>query len=192
MGEKSHLLRGERRGTVARESNPGGILQGGNKTGGERASNRNLAEDLPFWSPDVSGHRPRKAPPRHHSLLGSSPLMPALLLLLIVALLPSSEWFRQSVHSAVNFPVLQWISALIKGEKKQSLMPKVKVWAKKQTGFYYCRGDVLFGTKRGRLMTQDEALESGYRPSGGQYCTADKATELSRNSEPSRKPPDAR
>jgi hypothetical protein len=114
-------------------------------------------------------------------------LIPALLLLLIVALLPSSGWFRQSVHTAFRFPVLQKLSALIRGQKKQVLEPKVKVWAKKQTGFYYCRGDILFGTKQGALMAQDEALMSGYRPAGGDYCAAKKPTEVSRNREPSRR-----
>jgi hypothetical protein len=165
---------------VARKLEPDRILRGG-----ERSESRNLAEPPPFWSPDVPGTRARKPALRRHSLLGSSPLIPALFLLLIVALLPSSKWFRQSVHTAVNFPVLQWISGLIKEPKKQSLMPKVIVWAKKQPGFYYCRGDVLFGTKHGRLMAQDKALESGYRPADGQYCTDDEATEVSRNSEPS-------
>ena len=81
---------------------------------------------------------------------------------------------------------MQKISALIHGQEKQQLAPDVKVWAKKQAGFYYCRGDVLFGTKSGRLMTQDDALMSGYRPAGGQYCAPDKEAEVSRNSEPSR------
>jgi hypothetical protein len=165
---------------VARKLEPGRILRDG-----ERSGSRNLAEPPPFWSPDVPGTRPHKPARRRHSLLGSSPLIPALFLLLIVALLPSSKWFRQSVHTAVRFPVIQSISALIHGQKKQSLMPNVKVWAKKQTGFYYCRGGILFGKDEGRLMTQGEALESGYRPADGQYCTADKATEVSRNSEPS-------
>jgi hypothetical protein len=172
---------------VARESQSGKNLQGGKKTGWERGSSRNLAGDVPFWSPEVSGTRPPKPARRRHSLLGSSPLIPALILLLLIVFLPASKWFRQSVHSAAQFPVLQQISALIHGQKEQSLMPNVKVWAKKQTGFYYCRGNILFGTKQGKLMAQGKALTSGYRPADGDYCTSDKATEVSRNSEPPRK-----
>lgn len=76
---------------------------------------------------------------------------------------------------------------LIHGQKKQQLLPNMKVWAKKQSGFYYCPGNILFGTKQGRLVTQEKALTSGYRPAGGQYCTADNATEVSRYNEPSPK-----
>jgi hypothetical protein len=177
---------------VARNSPPGKKLQGGEKTGGGRASNRNLDNEPPFWVADVSADRSPKRAPRDHSLLGSSPLIPALLLLLIVAFLPSSKWFRQSVRSAVTFPVVQHIFALIKGRNEQPLMPKVKVWINRQSGFYYCWGDVLFGKDRGMLMTQDEALTSGYRPAIGHYCTTDKATEVSRNSEPSPKDPGAK
>jgi hypothetical protein len=172
---------------VAREYQSGNRLRGGEKTGGERARSRKIAADVPFWSPEVSGTHPHKPARRRNSVLGSSPLFPALLLLLIVVLLPSSEWFRQSVQTAFRFPVMQKLSALIRGKKKQAPEPKVKVWAKKQTGFYYCRGDILFGTKQGRLMTQDEALMTGYRPASGDYCTADKPTEVSRNREPSQK-----
>jgi hypothetical protein len=172
---------------VAREYQSGNRLQAGEKTGGERASRRKIAADVPFWSPEVSGTHPHKPARRRPSLLGSSPLIPALLLLLIGVLLPSSPWFRHSVHTAFRFPVIQKFAALLRGPKKQALEPKVKVWAKKQTGFYYCRGDILFGTKQGRLMAQDEALTLGYRPVSGEYCTADKPTEVSRYSEPSRK-----
>lgn len=167
---------------VARKQEVGRILRDG-----ESPRTRKLVDPRPFWSPDVSGNLPRNPPRQKRPLLGLSPLIPALFLLLAIVLLPSSKWFRQSVHSAVRFPVMQKISALIYGQKKQQLLPDLKVWAKKQTGFYYCPGDILFGTKRGRLMTQQGALTSGYRPSGGNYCSAGKATEVSRHSRHSRK-----
>jgi hypothetical protein len=167
---------------VARKFESGRILQDG-----ERGVHRNLADPPPFWSPDVTSNRPHKPPRPKRSLLGSSPLIPALFLLLAIVLLPSSKWFRQSVHSAFQFPVIQRISVLIHGQKKQQLLPNMKVWAKKQSGFYYCPGNILFGTKQGRLVTQEKALTSGYRPAGGQYCTADNATEVSRYNEPSPK-----
>lgn len=41
----------------------------------------------------------------------------------------------------------------------------VEVWGLKQLGFYYCRGDALFGVKPGRLMKQANALADGLEPS---------------------------
>lgn len=49
----------------------------------------------------------------------------------------------------------------------------VNVWVKKEFGFYYCRNDVLFGKKPGKLMAQADALSAGFQPSDGQ-CTDDK------------------
>ena len=46
----------------------------------------------------------------------------------------------------------------------------VSVWAMKDVGLYYCRGDVLFGSKPGKLMSQSEALSAGYLASVG-TCT---------------------
>lgn len=41
----------------------------------------------------------------------------------------------------------------------------VEVWGLKELGFYYCRGDALFGVKPGRLMKQADALADGLEPS---------------------------
>jgi guanyl-specific ribonuclease Sa len=41
----------------------------------------------------------------------------------------------------------------------------VQVWGLKQLGFYYCKGDALFGVKPGRLMRQADALSVGLEPS---------------------------
>ncbi len=47
----------------------------------------------------------------------------------------------------------------------------VKVWAVKQTGLYYCPDSKLYQkVEPGRLMTQERALEEGYRRAGGERC----------------------
>jgi hypothetical protein len=48
---------------------------------------------------------------------------------------------------------------------------KVKVWAAKQMGPYYRRDSKLYGqAESGALMTEEKALEQGYRPAGGETC----------------------
>jgi hypothetical protein len=47
----------------------------------------------------------------------------------------------------------------------------VKVWAYKKTGLYYCPDSKLYGKiKPGVYMTQEKALERGYRPAGQDPC----------------------
>jgi hypothetical protein len=47
----------------------------------------------------------------------------------------------------------------------------VKVWAVKQTGLYYCPDSKLYReVEPGELMTQEKALEGGYRPASGETC----------------------
>ncbi len=48
---------------------------------------------------------------------------------------------------------------------------EVQVWAVKQTGTYYCPDSKLYGKAgSGVLMTQEKAVEGGYRPVGGEAC----------------------
>lgn len=80
---------------------------------------------------------------------------------------------RNSVESVENrLPSLDPLLAMVR--KKPSAVPKadtsVSVWIKKRFGLYYCQDGALYGSKPGKLMTQAEALMSGYRPAGGQYC----------------------
>ena len=56
--------------------------------------------------------------------------------------------------------------------------PSIRVWVKRDFGFYYCQNDVLFGNKPGQLMTQSDALAAGYQPSDG-VCTNGKTTRTS-------------
>ncbi len=47
----------------------------------------------------------------------------------------------------------------------------VKVWTYKKTGLYYCPDSKLYGKlKPGVYMTQEKALERGYRPAGQDPC----------------------
>lgn len=47
----------------------------------------------------------------------------------------------------------------------------VKVWTYKKTGLYYCPESKLYGKiKPGVYMTQEKALERGYRPAGQNPC----------------------
>ena len=47
----------------------------------------------------------------------------------------------------------------------------IKVWTYKKTGLYYCPNSKLYGrVKPGVYMTQEKALERGYRPAGQDPC----------------------
>jgi hypothetical protein len=47
----------------------------------------------------------------------------------------------------------------------------IKVWTYKKTGLYYCPDSKLYGkVKPGVYMTQEKALERGYRPAGQDPC----------------------
>jgi hypothetical protein len=47
----------------------------------------------------------------------------------------------------------------------------IKVWTYKKTGLYYCHDSKLYGrAKPGAYMTQEKALERGYRPAGQDPC----------------------
>ena len=47
----------------------------------------------------------------------------------------------------------------------------IKVWTYKETGLYYCPDSKHYGKlKPGVYMTQEKALERGYRPAGQNPC----------------------
>ena len=47
----------------------------------------------------------------------------------------------------------------------------VTVWINQRTGLYYCSDSKLYGNaKPGAYMTQEQAQERGYQPSGGVSC----------------------
>ena len=56
-------------------------------------------------------------------------------------------------------------------EQTVSAATVVKVWTYKKTGRYYCSDSQFYGKFRpGMYMTQDDALERGYRPAAQEPC----------------------
>lgn len=45
------------------------------------------------------------------------------------------------------------------------------VWVDKTAGVYYCANSIMFGKTQGAYMRQVEALDRGYQPALGTYCT---------------------
>jgi guanyl-specific ribonuclease Sa len=111
--------------------------------------------------------------PSTHSPITSNPLVPTFLLLLVGFGLLTASPVGTWLATADDLPSLAEIFSFSRKEKTPSL-PKsgegVRVWTKKQSGYYYCQGGTLFQNKPGKMMTQADALMSGYRPAGGGYC----------------------
>ena len=89
------------------------------------------------------------------------------------------------LFAIIFYPFLPFIPALIKNwgpaDRVYRLAPLetptvaaatiVKVWTYKKTGVYYCPDSKLYGkVKPGDYMTQEKALERGYRPAGQEPC----------------------
>jgi len=78
------------------------------------------------------------------------------------------------ISMVVLYPLLKkWLPAPLRSvpPTETSASRKVKVWTVKQTGLYYCPESKLYGkVESGVLMTQEKALEGGYRPAGGETC----------------------
>lgn len=45
------------------------------------------------------------------------------------------------------------------------------VWVDDNAGVYYCADSIMFGKARGEYMQQVDALDHGYQPALGTYCT---------------------
>lgn len=45
------------------------------------------------------------------------------------------------------------------------------VWVNKSAGVYYCADSIMFGKTQGAYMKQVEALDRGYQPALGTYCS---------------------
>lgn len=155
-----------------------------NAPGGGNNRVGSTESDLPFWSAGVSGGRAHKQGVSPHSVLGASPLIPAVIVIVGIVALVYTGWLRQGIDATSSLPAVEAVSALF--QKKPPAVPGVLVWVRKESGFYYCHGDVLFGRKPGKLQTQSEAITSGYRPAGGQYCTDGKRNEASAGAPSSR------
>ena len=132
-----------------------------------------LAKGDSFSSNGGSHNSYYKPSPSTHSPITSNPLIPAFLVLLIAFLVLSSSPVQAWLDKADGLPTLSQIFSFSR-KKQTSRLPKasenVNVWARKRSGFYYCEGGTLFGSKPGVMMAQVDALMSGYRPSDGEYC----------------------
>jgi len=162
--------------------------QPGPKNAGGTAGASQLAGGVPFWSAGKSSADSRKIEPLPHSVLDSPPIMLAVLCLVLLTLLISSVEYRHWSSAAGNVPIARDVLAFIRSHGSPLPQDNVKVWTKQQFGFYYCQGEVLFGRKPGKMMTQSEALLSGYRPVHEQYCAGSEPREASKRSAPSRSP----
>jgi hypothetical protein len=54
------------------------------------------------------------------------------------------------------------------------------VWARKMTGTYYCGDSYLYGKAGGEFMKQETALDTGYQPDMGSYCSPGQAPSIAR------------
>jgi hypothetical protein len=135
-----------------------------------KGATRRSADEPTSWGFGNSvayGYRP--ATPTN-TVFSSSPMIPAILLMVVFLTLLSSSTTRGWLISAGQIPNMAWAS--ITGGTKKLPAPEASttVWVKRQSGLYYCRGDVLFGRHPGSLMRQDKALTLGYRPASDAYC----------------------
>ena len=89
----------------------------------------------------------------------SSPLVFTILLLLISVIV---------FLAAVRWEPLETLFAFA-SKNHRVPRPDVRVWANKQRGHYYCPDSKLYGAI-GRYMSQEEALQTGYRPTAEAYC----------------------
>ena len=130
--------------------------------------------DGKFLEPRGGSHGAHYKPsPSTHSPITSNPLIPACLLLLIGFMVVTLSPIRVWLTEVDDLPTLANIFSFSRKQKTPSLPSTsegVSVWAKKQSGFYYCQGGTLFGDKPGVMMKQVDALTSGYRPVDRTYC----------------------
>jgi len=50
--------------------------------------------------------------------------------------------------------------------------PAIKVWARQNSGFYYCPATNLYGRdESGMYLSETAALDQGYRPAAGATCS---------------------
>lgn len=49
--------------------------------------------------------------------------------------------------------------------------PNAVVWVSQTSGTYFCADSIMFGRADGKLMKQAEALDSGYQPALGTFCS---------------------
>ncbi len=117
------------------------------------AAHQQIREWRPFSVAKDRGAKPKSASHRARMFV--------MLILLVISLV-------------VLYPFMQkWLPARLRSvpTTETTASRKVKVWTVKQTGLYYCPDAKLYGkADSGVLMTQEKALEGGYRPASGERC----------------------
>src|ERR1043165_3779789 len=72
-------------------------------------------------------------------------------------------------------------------EPPNSTRGDLKVWVNKRSGFYYSPSSQAFGSLRpGELMTQDRALQTGFRPAPHVPCLETNSLTAVSHSKPTR------
>ena len=125
--------------------------------------------------------------PSTYSSITSNPLIPACLLLVLGFLVLYSSPVKTWLTETEGLPTLAEIFSFSRKHGPPVLPEegeRVSVWARTQSGFYYCQGGTLFDSQPGTMMAQVDALTSGYRPFGGEYCAGGQQIDAASGSPP--------
>jgi hypothetical protein len=87
---------------------------------------------------------------------------------LVVVLVVSFAVFMAAIAPLRFLPVLYRI---FPHHTKPLTNPNAVVWISKTAGTYFCADSVMFGKGDGSYMKQAKALDSGYQPALGAFCT---------------------
>ncbi len=140
------------------------------KTQSGKGTIRRLPDEPNSWEFGNSGAFGYRPATPTSAVFSSSPMIPAILLMVVFLTLLSSPTTRGWMVAASEIPSVAWTSVIGGTKKLPAPDASTIVWVKRQSGLYYCRGDVLFGRHPGSLMRQDKALTLGYRPANDEYC----------------------
>jgi len=102
---------------------------------------------------------------RHSETGATHPALPAVILLVTFAMF-------MAALAPLNFTSIfrRFFPAQVQKVPHQD----AAVWVDKTSGVYYCADSIMFGKTQGAYMKQVEALDRGYQPALGTYCTGPK------------------
>jgi hypothetical protein len=87
-------------------------------------------------------------------------LFPILVILIVALILFYPAWKKLLPE--------EWLRIT---PKAVATKPTVKVWVNKRSGLYYCPESGFYGKLQpGFYATQQEAVQTGYRPAGREAC----------------------
>jgi hypothetical protein len=112
-------------------------------------------------------HRPGT---RSFSSLSSSPTLCAFAVIAAFLAVLASPPLRQRLADLADVPSEAWLSVSHRRAEVPASWGSVTVWARPDSGLYYCGGETLFGRRPGRYLSQGDALTLGYRPAAHRYC----------------------